>query len=162
MNPDRLRELLAYEPTTGVFTWRVRRGGPTRVGSVAGHINPRGYREIKLDYVLYLAHRLAWMYVHGEWPRAALDHVNGARDDNRLSNLRECVDGIVNQHNLHKPRSDNTSGATGVSWHKQSKQWNAQLRVAGRRKHIGLFATKEEASAAYVSAKRLYHKGCTL
>lgn len=152
----RLRELLHYDPETGVFTWRANRGGAALAGSKAGHPSKKdGYIRINVDCRLCLSHRLAWMYVHGVFPTKHLDHINGIRDDNRIENLREATSAQNNQN--PSLRSDNKSGLIGVSWHKPRGKWKAQIQFENANRHLGLFCTKEEAHAAYLEAKRKLH-----
>lgn len=147
---ERLRELLDYNPETGVFKCRCRRGR-LEAGDVAGAVNDRGYRIICCDGEFHRAHRLAWFLSHGRWPDGDIDHINGIRDDNRLANLREATR-RQNNGNMRCPRH-NTSGVKGVWWHKRGKKWAAGITLPGRRnKHLGLFHSKEEAAAAYLKA----------
>ena len=106
LTAERLREVLAYDAETGVFTWRDNRGSRAPAGSVAGNVShQRGYRQIRVDYNRYLAHRLAWLYVYGEWPAAQIDHINGQTEDNRIVNLRpatqrqNCLNSATRSHN---------------------------------------------------------------
>jgi hypothetical protein len=101
------------------------------------------------------AHRLAWFYVHGEFPKCELDHINGVRDDNRISNLRECSR-AENMQNAGMFKT-NTSGYTGVTWHKQRRKWAAQIWVNNKRMYLGLRESKEDAYALYLEAKAKYH-----
>jgi hypothetical protein len=151
-----LREYLRYDPETGVFTWRKARYG-VRVGIAAGSQNKVGYVEIRVNRRLYLAHRLAWFYSYGEWPKQQIDHINGVRSDNRLSNLRDVPQGI-NLQNERKPRKSNPY--LGVS--QKGTRWVAQIHHAGVHRYLGLFSTPEDAHAAYVEAKRKMHVGCTI
>lgn len=155
MNANRLRELLSYDPITGIFTWKVRPANRCQIGQVAGRIANTGYRQISVENVRYLAHRLAWLYVTGEWPSGDLDHRNGAKDDNRFSNLRECV-AHENMQNAGLNKN-NTSGFTGVTWNKKSGKWEAQIGVRRKLIKLGLFVKPEEAALAYKNAKRQYH-----
>lgn len=155
LTQERLKELLDYDPGTGVFSWIVDRGGTAKAGSVAGRLNGNTYLQIMVDGKRYCAHRLAWLYVHGEFPPDQLDHINRIRTDNRISNLRPAT-GTENNQNCSK-RSDNTSGVIGVGWHKKCGKWVAHIRLNGRRKHLGLYDTIEEAAAARASAKAELH-----
>lgn len=84
-----LRDALAYDAETGIFRWRHDRASTARAGQIAGSpCHPRGYRFIRVNYSRFLAHRLAWFYVYGEWPAGEVDHVNGKTDDNSIKNLR--------------------------------------------------------------------------
>lgn len=155
----RLQELLVYNPETGTFVWKVAITN-VQVGVIAGSLNYRGYCRIKVDGERYYAHRLAWFYTHGRWPAQCLDHINGIRDDNRLVNLREATD-AENKQNQRKARSDNTSsGSLGVS--RCNDKWRARIKIDGKLRHLGLFASIEEAHAAYLAAKSALHPFQTL
>lgn len=166
MNPrddttvDRLKELLVYDPDTGIFTRRCDHGRHDcfKKGQKAGTLSAKnGYILIGIDLKQYMAHRLAWLYVYGNWPSKWIDHINGDRADNRVVNLRD-VDKQENQANSRKYRS-NSSGKKGVCWHKQHKKFRAYIAPNRRQKHLGLFDTAEEAHAAYVeAAKQLFGK----
>lgn len=155
LNAARLRELLHYCPETGVFLWKVWRGGPTVAGSVAGSIDSKGYRQIKLDMRLHLAHRLAWLYVHGEFPVGHLDHIDRNPKNNAITNLRLCTHS--ENHQNTGLRADNTSGVTGVSFNKPSAKWLAFISKNGRRHRLGLFDSFEVAVAARLAAKAHMH-----
>ena len=149
-----LREVLDYNPETGIFTWRVARSG-VKFGGVAGTLTLKGYCQIGLSAKLYLAHRLAWLYVNGSFPKSILDHVNGDRTDNRIANLRVC-NNSTNQEN----RSLGGSGAIpylGVSFHKKTRKFRALIKFQGVLKHLGLFPTALEAHHAYLTAKKTMH-----
>ena len=89
LSANRLRKLLNYNPATGVFRWRVRRGGPKNVGGVAGGIHrPKGYRQISIDGKLYGANRLVWLYMTGKWPKLEIGYINHKTSDTRWANLR--------------------------------------------------------------------------
>lgn len=156
----RLRELLHYDPETGVFTRLVARKGPKAwVGCVAGSPDRKGYTSIVIDQERHAAHRLAWFYVHGSWPDGQIDHINGVKDDNRLANLR-VVSNQVNGQNSRVARSSNRVGLLGVTpW---KKRFRASIYINGRSVYLGLFAEPEQAHAAYVEAKRQIHPGCTI
>lgn len=148
---ERLREVLAYDPVTGAFTRRVTLGGH-RAGATAGALDERGYCLITIDRVSYYAHRLAWFYVHGEWPPGDLDHWDTDKSNNRLANLREATrsQNVANQ----PPPRHNTSGYKGVFWSKWHGRWRAYITVNYRRRHLGTFGTAEAAHAAVCAAAR--------
>jgi hypothetical protein len=154
---ETLRNLLDYDPDTGIFHWRVSRGG-VEPGAAAGHINNRGYILIRVNGTDFKAHRLAWLHFHGMWPDHQIDHINGDRSDNRIANLRD-VSQFTNMQNQTKPPKNSTSGFLGVSWHKRAKQWRARISVNGRVQHIGCFDCAKEAHAAYLAAKLRFHLG---
>ena len=151
----RLKELLAYNPDTGVFTWLVKSNRKIRIGDIAGHLDGKGYRRIKVEQKRYQAHRLAWLYMTGAWPVAQIDHRNGNKDDNRWDKLREATN-AENQQNRVINRN-NTSGLMGVCWNRKMGKWQAQIRGAGHRRFLGLFTDPEAAHAAYLAAKAEIH-----
>ncbi len=157
LTAERLKELVQYNPETGVFTRKTDRGG-YKAGEVMGATSHRGYMKIGVDMRRYYAHRLAWLYVYGEMPKV-VDHINGNTSDNRLSNLRN-VDQAGNLQNMKRMNRKNTSGFTGVS--KKRNKWTAAMSLNDARVYIGTFKTKEEAYAAYVDAKRILHPMSTL
>jgi hypothetical protein len=153
LTAERLRELLDYDPETGIFTWRANRGR-ARAGMVAGYLARDGYRLIEIDGHPYQAHRLAWLYVFGEWPEGYLDHRDCDRDNNAIDNLR-----TANRHqNAGNSRISkrNTSGYKGVSWHKRDRKWQAQIYRDGKACSLGYFDDPEEAHEAYMDAAREY------
>lgn len=149
-----LKELLDYDQDTGVFRWRVNRNGLIRAGSIAGgksavyKENGRVYYrlQIKISCKLHLAHRLAWLYVHGEWPESQIDHINGNPLDNRIANLRQATP-KQNSEN-RRLNANNTSGYRGVNWYARGKKWCAHLQHANQQVHIGYFDCPHEAGAA--------------
>lgn len=155
----RLRELLHYDADAGVFTRLVQRGGLGRPGSRPNTLSNYGYPLIGVDGVLYLAHRLAWLYVRGEWPVGYLDHINGVKTDYRICNLRDATQ-HVNMQNLRKPTRLNRSGYLGVC--RNHNRFRATIKIDGKQKFLGNFDSAEEAHAAYLEAKRKHHEGCTI
>lgn len=151
---EELMALLVYSAVTGIFRWRVDRGGTARAGSIAGCINGKGYLVIGINGKLYLAHRLAWLYVHGVWPSDEIDHINRDRADNRIENLREATS-AENKRNVGK-RHDNTSGYVGVTWCKTKQKWKAQIQHDGKTTHLGFYDILEDAIAARISGELLY------
>ena len=151
---ERLKELLDYDPITGVFTWKVYRAENAKAGFVAGSINAIGYRSILVDRRLFLAHRLAWIFCHGLIPEGmCIDHINGQKVDNRLANLRLATT-AQNMSNRFRCNSNSASGIRGVSLSKRSQKWRAVIMHLGKQISAGHFASKEEAARA-VEAKRL-------
>ena len=154
LTADTLRSILHYDPETGIFTWKVSTARNVKVGAVAGSVNGGGYLQIMVLSRLYKAHRLAWFYMYGEWPKLNIDHINRNPSDNRQVNLRDVTQ-KQNGQNASK-RSDNTSGCTGVSWHKQRSKWQAHIRHNHKLIHLGLFESLEDAIAARKAAEKLY------
>lgn len=156
LTAERLRELLRYEPETGEFHWRGG-GGRPRKKTTAGCPDKDGYVRIKVDQRLYAAHRLAWLYVHGKWPDYTIDHMNCIRNDNMIANLRD-IPREANMQNLQSAGAANkSSGLLGVSWHKGSKDWRANIKVSGKKLSLGRFNSAESAHAAYLKAKAQLH-----
>lgn len=156
LTADALRNAVVYEPNSGEFRQKLGQGRRVRRGLlVAGYLRPDGYRVICVLGKHYLAHRLAWLYEHGTWPADQIDHVNGIRCDNSIANLRAAVSAENNQNRGR--RCDNSSGFVGVSAHKSSGRWQAKIGVAGRRIHLGLFASAGDAAQAYIAAKARSH-----
>lgn len=152
---ERLKELVSYDPETGLFTNLTRRS--TRaIGTIAGTKYTNGYIYIRIDHKAYLAHRLVWLYTYGEFPEKDLDHINEIKDDNRIVNLRLATN-KENHQNKSKPPKNNTSGLLGVYWNKQHKKWHSRIMINGKNKHLGYFNTTEQASETYVEAKRDLH-----
>ena len=112
----RLTELLDYDSVTGIWKWKVSTTKSIKIGDTAGckSQGTKGYVWIRADKKLYRAHRLAWFYMTKEWPSHQIDHINGIRDDNRWSNLRQATHS-ENQHN-RTVNKNNTSGYNGVYW----------------------------------------------
>jgi hypothetical protein len=147
-------ELLNYDPETGVFVWVKRSNPNVPAGSVAGTMN-NGYVKISIDNKKYFAHRLAWMYVYGSYPKAELDHINRVRNDNRISNLREATP-AENKQNLSVAKH-NTSGVKGVNFHTYYGKWRAYVYINGKQVSCGYFSSVEEAIAARKEAKKKIH-----
>lgn len=157
MNHAELKSLVHYNPDTGIFTHTKARPN-VKAGTVAGSVYNGGYIRIGVGGTVYLAHRLAWFYVYGEWPNQELDHINRIRTDNRISNLRQA-NTAENCQNRSR-RSDNTSGHPGVCWFKKREKWVARIAINQKRMHLGYFDDIDEAISAYEAAKkRLHHFG---
>ncbi len=150
----RLKERLTYDPLTGIFRTR-ERVKQVPAGEIAGCYSSKGYRRIKIDDREYPAHRLAWLYVHGEFPPGDIDHINRVRDDNRIANLRPATRQENGQN--RKCSANNTSGYLGVTWNRACSKWQASIRHAGKAIYLGLHPTPEQAAAAYASAKAQLH-----
>ena len=148
MNKEMVRDLFEYRDDQ--LYWRERPSNNVDMSKPAGWITANGYRYIKVKGKEYGAHRLIWLYVHGEFPDNDIDHIHGKPLDNRIENLRD-VTHKENSKN-QKKRCTNTSGYMGVSWHKGVEKWRAQIQVDGEHKHLGLFNVLEDAAAARQAA----------
>lgn len=149
---ERANEIFRYDPDTGKIYWKVKPSKRVNinVGDEAGslsHDNWNTYRQIKIDGKLYFAHRIVWLLHYGVWPDDQVDHVDGDGLNNRVENLRD----VTNQDNAknQRMRRNNTSGITGVFWSKSRNKWVAQIRINGKRNHIGRFDDKAEAAEVY-------------
>jgi len=169
LSVDLLREVLDYDQETGLLWWRerpaklFRDGGTGGASAAAARWNALhsgrqafttrrrvGYLQGRIFDWPYLAHRVAWAVHFGEWPAGEIDHINGAKDDNKIANLRNASR-VENARNQSVPR-DNKSGHIGVSF--ETGKWRAQIMADGRRKHLGLFDSIEAAAAARKAAER--------
>jgi hypothetical protein len=153
LTAERLREVLDYNPGTGEFRRKISGSNRVKPGAVAGSLMGLGYLLSYVDGCRYLNHRLAWLYVHGYWPAAHIDHINGVRSDNRLANLREASHAQNLAHRV-KLDKDNRSGYRGVSWCKARRKWSAEVRHNGQRRRLGRFDNIEDAAKAYEAAAR--------
>lgn len=159
LTANRAKELLDYDKDTGQFRWKMSRSKQAKAGDVAGYISCYGYRKMMIDRKEYFAHRVAWLVSYGKWPKHEIDHINGERDDNRLSNLRD-VPPALNKQNQTKPQSSNkTSKYLGVGWDQSRNKWRAQIYANGKTKFLGHYGCEDAAHRAYVAAKRELHPG---
>ncbi len=149
-----LKGILKYDPETGLFVWVAPRAYRVKAGDVAGWSEPGRYVRINLAGRLYYAHRLAFLYMTGQWPVGDLDHINGIRNDNRWSNLREAnrSQNLCNRQ-LKAPRS----GVKGVVWIEERKKFRASGSKDGKKIHLGYFDTAEEAHDAYKNFSEKAH-----
>lgn len=154
---DILREIINYDKVSGLFTW-IKAGPRRKVGAVTGHKTKDGYVVIGFCGKVVKAHRLAWLYMTGEWPKS-IDHIDGNGYNNSWENLRLCEQS-QNVQNLRKSRSDNKVGLLGVSM-RQGK-YIAQIRHSGKSIHIGCFDNPSDAHIAYLNKKRELHEFCTI
>lgn len=154
LTAEYLREILYYNPETGAFTWKIRKGSKALSGSAAGSF---GYRYVHMcvDRGRYYGHRLAWLYMTGSWPEKEVDHINGNGFDNRWSNLREASHKENHQNKI--ACRTNKVGALGVSICRKTGKYRAYIGIDGQTYALGTYASAEEASAAYQKAKAELH-----
>ena len=146
-----LRELIDYDESTGIFSWKKKRRG-IKTGVALGCDNGFGYLRITVLGKSYYAHRLAWLYVYGQWPKNEIDHINGIKNDNRIKNLRD-ISGIANLQNRVRCQKNSETQTLGVSWHKKTKKWQAHICVYKQRKYLGLFESIEDAHNEYLKER---------
>lgn len=156
LTQEKLKELLSYDPDSGLFTRKKKgRGARCMVGDVAGTVGSKGYVSIKVLNYRYQAHRLAWIYVYGVWPEDQVDHINGIKHDNRISNLRG-VTNSQNQMNTGLMKS-NKSGFKGVYFKKDRNKWQAKITVNKKHIFLGYFDDAESAAKVYQEASDKHH-----
>ncbi|CNI81435.1 AP2 domain [Yersinia pekkanenii] len=153
LTQERLKELLHYDPDTGVFTWTFRRGRVS-TGQDAGTLT-NGYIVVGIDGCSYRAQRLAWFYMHGSWPRKYIDHINRIKTDNGFINLREATS-AENQRNVGIGKG-NRSGFKGVFWEPERKKWKARVQFNKRKYTLGRFERINDAIIAYENFCQKYH-----
>ncbi len=161
LTAEHVRAALSYDPDEGLFRWKQPKTNSLRVGDLAGCRHSKGYVHIRVGGRLVFAHRLAWLYVYAEWPTMAIDHINGDKADNRISNLRLATP-VLNQQNMRGASKSSGTGLLGAQVCRFTGLYRARIRVNGRTVEIGRFHTAIEAHGAYVAAKRRLHEGCTI
>lgn len=155
LTQEQIKKILHYDPNTGVFIWRAKPCKNMRVGSVAGTKRSNGYAQIRIEGKDHKAHRLAWLYMHGEFPPNDIDHINRVKTDNRICNLRPATraENLQNK-SMH---SNNTSGHTGVCWFKKTQKWQAKITINKKKIHLGYFTDISEAIASRKAAEQKFH-----
>lgn len=149
---DLVRDLLDYDPEMGRFIWRITCSPRAPAGSLAGFAYHK-YRGIGIRGKIYLEHRLAYLWMMGEWPPAEMDHINRDRQDNRWTNLRPASPSQNRINKIHP----NKYGFRGISIHKPSGLYRAEVRMKGVRHYLGYYKTPEEAGSAYILAAQQHH-----
>ena len=172
-----LRQCFDYNPETGDLIWKDRprdhftthrswKSSNARLsGKTAGkvRVRPNGYAscQVEISGTKYLTHRVAFAIYHGREPGPVVDHINRNPLDNRIVNLRDASISLNNQNNL-KPQKNSSTGIRGISIHRGTNKWQADIAVRGKKKYLGLFDTPEQAHAAYLQAKEKYHPGAVI
>ena len=159
LTQTRLKEILHYNPETGMFVRRIKQSG-VKQGKISGSLTKEGYLVTSIDQKTYKCHRLAWLYINGEWPIGQIDHINGNRSDNQIKNLRDVAK-QQNAENQRKAQRSNKSTNVLGTW-KNGNGFAARISHNNIKVYLGTFATIEEARAAYIASKRLLHIGCTI
>ena len=153
LTAERLRELLDYNPLTGLFTNKIQRGQRGPVGAVAGTYDKDGYVVICINRQKFRAGRLAFLYMKGRWPRE-VDHKDRVRANNAWLNLRECT---RSENIAHSERATGESGLRGVKFDPKTSTWRSRIGFGGYREWLGPFDSKEEAYKAYLLAANSTH-----
>jgi hypothetical protein len=156
LSRDRLCELLDVNIDHGIFTWKHTMGGKAKKGQEAGSLTVNGYVAISIDQKDYLAHRLMWMYVYGDFPLLNIDHIDRDKTNNRPVNLRLAT----NKQNAENTslKSKNSSGHRGVFFRKHLKKnpWHVSIMSNKKTIHIGYFPTLDSAIEARKLAEDKY------
>ncbi len=156
LTQKRLKECINYDHKTGTFRWINPNSNRTPIGGIAGYIaSPSGYRKIGVDGKLYLASRLAFLYMEGYFPEYYCDHIDRDRGNDRWSNLRH-VSSLCNSRNCVVGKNNN-SGITGVSWTKERCKWRAQITANGKNFNLGYYKSKKDAATARWEAEQKYN-----
>jgi hypothetical protein len=164
LTQERLKELLYYDPDTGIFTWKERgiKNVDNRLYGKEAGAKSRGYLVTRLDDILYFNHRLAWLYMTGKLPKNKIDHINNIRNDNSFFNLREA-DQSQNSQNLKSAKINNKStGLLGAFYCEKRKLFYSRIRINNKVIRLGYFHSAVNAHSAYINAKRKYHEFNTL
>jgi len=156
-----VRALFSYNPETGEFTRLVTQGKRRTKSGKVGSDDLYGYKTTRIGGKSYKLHRLAWLYMTGEWPRGDVDHINGARSDNRFCNLRD-VPRKTNLENRRAAKNNRSTGLLGAYYDARKHHYYARISQHDKTIHLGTFQTAEAAHAAYLAAKRKLHEGCTI
>lgn len=154
ISQKRLKEVLFYDPETGIWRWLVGKARRVKEGMIAGSLGDNGYRLIGIDYRLYRANRLAWLYMEGYFPEYDVDHENRIRDDDRWSNLRDATRQCNNRN--RRMLKNNTSGITGVAWHKRDQKWGSKISVGGKQINLCYSKVKTDAVIVRWEAEKKY------
>lgn len=163
MDHEELKRNISYDPETGGFKRLVASGrhGCHKAGESIGWLRTDGYIGLKILGSQLLAHRVAWFYTHGVWPEYDIDHIDGNRSNNRLSNLRAATR-AQNRQNMRSAKSNSESGVLGVHKRTGCNTWVAQIQKDGITISLGSYKTIEEAAAAYKAAKKVLHEFQTI
>ena len=154
MTPE-ISNYIKYNPTYGEVVWEVSRNSNAPAGSIINSKHKHGYIQFKFNYKMYLAHRVAWFLYYGEWPKGFIDHIDGVRDNNKITNLRLATR-LENSHN-RLPNKRSKSPFKGVAFVKKSNRWQVQISYNKKVIYIGQYDTDLEAAIAYnIKATQLF------
>lgn len=155
LTAEHLKEILHYNPTTGIWTWLKTAANKRRfVGGDAGSVDSKGYPIIKINSSLYKSHRFAWLYMTGGWPMGDLDHRDRDPSNCRWENLRQAS---RVQNNINNEKNLGRSGLKGAAWSENDQKWKSSIRVNGNRIHLGYFDDAQQAHEVYRQASLTHH-----
>jgi len=157
---NEIKSLLHYQPETGLFTCISKRRG-SKIGDIVGYLRKDGYLQINILGRSYASHRLAWLYMFGEFPKNDIDHIDGCKTNNRICNLRD-VTRAQNHQNHRTAHKDNASGYLGVHFYKKKNKYGSRIFIGGKDIWLGYFDTPQTAHEAYLNAKRNLHEFSTI
>ena len=160
MKPSELQKIFEYNPDTGILTYKYRPDKSSSwntqwAGKVSGALNEAGYIKITIDNKRYYAHRIAFAIYYGEWPDLFIDHIDGNKSNNKISNLRQA-NKSQNGCNRVAPKH-NTSGYKGVCLDKRRNKWRANIRLSGKQVWLGYYDTPEKAYLAYCEGAKTHY-----
>jgi hypothetical protein len=159
---DVMSEFLQYNKDEGSFIWKKSPCNKIKVGSAAGSVAKDGYLRVIFRRRQYQLHRVVWLFEKGAWPKYEIDHIDGNRSNNHISNLRDVTHSVNLQNKKSVNKSNRSSGLLGVSWNKSVAKWQASICLNGSAKYLGVFDSAIEAHETYLHHKRKIHVGCTI
>ena len=146
LTAEKLKDILDYDPITGILTWKTTNSRKMKIGSIAGCLKSKGYIDIRINGKNYLAHRLAWLHFYGVWPKDQLNHKNTIKNDNSINNLEE----VTHRQNSQRKKIHLEGKLVGVTWHKHSKKWQSRISLNNKDCTLGYYDTELEAHKRYV------------
>jgi hypothetical protein len=160
---EKLKQYFIYDANTGLFTRIKKTNNKVKLGEIAGKNTKQKYIEIKIEYIKFQAHRLAWLYMTGKMPNKFIDHIDGNKHNNRFNNLRE-VTASQNSQNKRTAKKTNSTKFLGVGFCKKNKinPYRASITVNGKYFALGYYASASIAHNVYLNAKRKLHDACTI
>jgi hypothetical protein len=159
-----LRRFIGYDAENGELFWKEKPNRNIRIGRRIGRPNSWGHMSFSFQGRTCMVHRVIWLIATGSFPKYEIDHIDGDKSNNVLSNLRD-VQRAVNQQNMRRAHKSNKSGFLGVfkePTNHPNRPWRACIKKEGKSISLGYFDTPEKAHEAYLKAKRVMHEGCTL
>jgi len=162
LTQSRLKELLEYNTETGIFTRKISIGSRGMSGNIVGTNHGGGYLTVQIDKKLFYLHRLAWLFVHGEFPKKFIDHIDHNKKNNKIKNLREVSKSGNGQNQIKVTSRNKGANYLGVSFDKRRGVYYAKIQNLGIQKYLGTFETQEDAFARYLEEKRIIHRACTI